>query len=396
MAGVGGWSGLVPTSVRNLQEEYWDPEKAKKLSEVAYKKYEKRRTGCLNCPLACLHWYEMERAGELLACEGMHANSVRGFGSNWDVDDPYAVLKAHALCNQLGLDVDGVSASIAWAIECYEKGIINKNETMGLELQWGHARDLLRLIEAIAYCRGFGSILGHGVNEAARIVGRGSEKFAMQVKGVGINEQGVRSHKAWSLGIAVSSRGGGHLSGSPQTENRQLPAWVGKWLFDNEEAGNPISYTGKGRLVYWYEIYKALVDSLGICYFNAGWYEVALTDVDNFALLYSYLTGIDLTKNKMWDIGRRIVNMEKAFNTVHAGFTREHDILPDRVMKEPLSCGPYQGQYMDSGKFQVMLDEYYSCHGWDVQTGLQKADNLKKLGAQETLDFLIKYRGYRG
>lgn len=394
MAGVGGWSGKVPTSVRNLQEEYWDPEKSKKICEGAYKKYEKGRTGCFNCSLKCLHLYEMEKEGEVIFCEGMHANSVRGFGSNWDVDDPYAILKAHALCNQLGLDVDGVSSAIAWAIECYENGIINKNDTMGLELRWGNAKDLLRLIEDIAYGRGFGRILACGVSQASKMVGGRSREFAMEVKGIGINEQGLRSHKAWSLGVAVSARGGGHLSGSPQTENRQIPPFVGQWLFGNEEAGNPTSYTGKGKLVYWYEIYKALVDSLGICYFNAGWYEVALADVENFAMLYTHLTGVDMTKDEMWIIGRKIVNLEKAFNTVHAGFTREHDTLPRRIFEQPLTVGPFKGECMERDKFEKMLDEYYSCHGWNPQTGLQKLDTLMNLGAQEIADFLARHGKY--
>jgi len=83
MAGVGGWSGLVPTSVNNLQEEYWDPTKSKNINAAAYKPYIRGRVNCHNCPLYCLHLYEMEREGEVLRCEGMHANSVRGFGSNW-------------------------------------------------------------------------------------------------------------------------------------------------------------------------------------------------------------------------------------------------------------------------------------------------------------------------
>ena len=253
MAGVGGWSGKVPTSVRNLQEEYWEPEKIKKVSEEAYKPYEKKRTRCYNCPLACLHYYEMEKDGEVLACEGMHANSVRGFASNWDIDDAFDVLKIHSLCNKYGLDVDGVSATVAWAIECFEEGILTEEDTLGLQLKWGNSKDLIKLVEQIALRKDFGDLLAKGVYNASKIIGRGSEKYAMQIKGVGINEQGVHSHKAWSLAIATSTRGGGHLSGAPQTENRQIPPEVGKWLFNNPEAGIPSSYNGKGKLVAWFE-----------------------------------------------------------------------------------------------------------------------------------------------
>lgn len=387
MAGVGGWSGKVPTSVRNLQEEYWDPDKAKKVSEEAYKPYEKERTHCYNCPLACLHYYEMEKDGEVLSCEGMHANSVRGFASNWDIDDPFDVLKIHALCNKHGMDVDGVSAAVAWAIECFEEGIINEKDTYGLTLKWGNSKDLIKLVEQMAYRKDFGDLLSEGVGNASRIIGRGSDKYAMQIKGVGINEQGVHSHKAWSLAIATSTRGSGHLSGAPQTENRQIPEQTGKWLFNCEEAGIPGSYKGKGKLVAWFEKYKAIIDSIGICYFDAGWYDVALSDIKHFTRMYQAFTGEAITDNEMWSIAERILNLERAFNTVHAGFTRKDDYLPKRIMEEPLNVGPFKGEYMDKEKFDAMLDEYYEAQGLCKETGLQKRETIEKLG----MNYLIEY-----
>ena len=388
MAGVGGWSGKVPTSVRNLQEEYWDPHKSEKINGDAFKKYSTARTTCYNCSLACLNWYEMEHNGEKLAGEGMHANSVRGLGSNWDVDDPYYVLKAHLLCNNLGLDVDGVSSTIAYAIECFENGIIDKKDTFGLELRWGNGEAFLKLLENIANRKDFGNILAEGTLGSAKIIGKNSEQYAMQVKGVGINEQGVRSHKAWSFSIAVSSRGGGHLSGAPQTENRQIPENICKWLFGVPTFGIPGSYEKKGELVAWYEVYKAIVDSVGICYFDAGWYEVGLADTWHFVELFRALTGEDMTKTKIWNIGQKIINMEKAFNTVHAGFSRDDDTLPLRVMEQPLSVGPYKGEFMDPEKFQKMLDEYYSRNGWNTKTGMQGAAFLENLGADEIIKYL--------
>jgi aldehyde:ferredoxin oxidoreductase len=388
MAGVGGWSGKVPTSVKNLQEEFWDPEKSSKINGDAFKKYSKERTTCYNCSLTCLNWYEMEKNGETLSGEGMHANSVRGFGSNWDVDDPFSVLKAHLLCNELGLDVDGVSASIAFAIECFEKGIIDKKDTSGLKLNWGNAEAFLELIVNIANRKDFGDILAEGTLSASKVFGKESYPFAMQVKGIGINEQGVHSHKAWSFAIAVSSRGGGHLSGAPQTENRQTSENISKWLFGVSTYGNPVSYDKKGELVAWYEIYKAIVDSVGICYFDAGWYEVALSDTWHFVELFKALTGDNISKEKFWDIGIKIVNFEKAFNTVHAGFSRSDDILPERVMEIPLSVGPYKGEFMDPAQFQIMLDEYYTKHGWNTETGMQEISHLEKLGTDDIIEYL--------
>ncbi len=391
MAGVGGWSGLVPTSVNNLQEEYWDSEKSQRINEAAYKPFEKERVNCYNCPLYCLHLYEMEKRGEIIRCEGMHANSVRGFGSNWGVDDPFAVLKAHALCNMLGLDVDGVSSVIAWALECFEKGFLNSNDTGGRSLSWGDHETLLPLIEDIALRRGFGDVLAEGVYKAALQFGAECTEPAINFKKVGINEQGLRSHRAWSFGMAVSSRGGGHLSGSPQTENRQLPENVGKWLFGLAGAGKPTSYEGKGKLVAWYEIYKALVDSMGLCYFTAGWYEVALADVNNLVDCYNALLGTESSREEFWHEGEHIINMEKAFNTVHAGFDRSDDTLPARIVKAPLTEGPYKGEYFDALKFENMLNEYYAFYKWDKDSGLQRQSILKEKGFLEVACFLNKH-----
>jgi len=389
MSGAGGWNGKVPVAVRNLQDEYWEPEKLANIKEESFKKYEVKRVGCPQCPLKCTHLYEMQDGAEVLFGEGMHANSVRGLGTNWEVDNPLAIFKAHLLCNKLGLDVDGTSSAVAWAIECFEKGKIGEDETQGLMLRWGNHEHLVKMVEDIAWRRGFGAVLADGVYRAAQAVGNGTEEFAMSVKKVGINEQSLRSHKAWALGIATSTRGGGHLCGSPQTERRgTLPPNTG-WLFNDEGLGDPGSYSGKGRLVAWYETYKAIVDSVGSCYFCAGWYEVSLAHLGFFVELYNAFTGEEITKEEMWRIGERIINYEKAFNTVCAGFSRGDDFLPRRVTDMPVSAGPYQGERVELDKFNSMLDEYYIAHGWDPVTGKQTKDSLLRLG----LDELVAYLG---
>ncbi len=388
-AGAGGLTGKAPTSVRNSLDEYWDPDKNSKVTESAYKKYEIGRSTCYNCAIACLHEYEMEYDGETVKGIGMHANSVRAFSSNWDVDDPAAVFKAHVLCNEYGLDVDGTSATIAWAIECYEEGIITDEDTHGRKLTWGNHKELIKLITDVAYREKFGDVLAEGVVNAARIIGRDSIKHAMQVKGVGINEQSLRTHKAWALGIAISTRGSGHVSASPQTEKRGIAPETGEWLFGNPEAGDPVSYRGKGKLVGWYEIYKALVDSVGICYFNAGWYEFALSDVTYFRELYNSITGTELSNEELWRIGEEVVNMEKAINTVFAGFTRKDDYLPERVMTIPISGGKFKGEIMHRDKYDEMLEEYYEFHGWDRKTGLQDIGRLEEKGFERIAKFLV-------
>jgi aldehyde:ferredoxin oxidoreductase len=158
MAGAGGFSGLVPTGVRNLQDEYLSPARAAPIKEEAFQRWEVRRVGCLGCAVQCLHVYHMEsgKYGSLMA-EGMHANSVRGLASNWGVDDPEDLLMAHTTCNEYGLDVDGVSAAVAFALECAERGLLPVEQPGGVRLKWGMAPPLsswsARLEKAPAWAR---------------------------------------------------------------------------------------------------------------------------------------------------------------------------------------------------------------------------------------------------
>lgn len=390
-AGAGGLTGTAPTSVRNSLDEYWDPEKNEKVREHSYNRYLKKRTNCYNCPIYCMHYYEMEYKGEKLAGEGMHANSVRGFSSNWDVDDQKGVFKAHLLCNQYGMDVDGTSSTIAFAMECFENGLIDTADTFGLSLNWGNIDDALKLINDIAYRKNFGKILGEGAVKAAEAIGRGSINHVMQAKGVGINEQSLRTHKAWAFSIGVSSRGSGHVSGAPQTEKRGIAPEICEWLFGCPEAGDPTSYNGKAKLVAWYEVYKAIVDSIGLCYFNAGWYELALADIGFYVDLFNSMTGWNITREELWKIGERILNIEKVINIKYANLTRKDDYLPARIMEIPISDGKYKGEVMHRDRYDQMLDEYYTAHGWDTQTGYPKKEKLEDLGLGDAVALIAAH-----
>jgi len=380
MAAAGGWSGGAPASVRNLQDEYWPVQKNRLISETAFKaEYEVGRTGCPGCFIRCLHLYRLPN-GRL--CEGMHANSVRGFGPNWDVCDRRAILEVHAACNALGLDVDGTSATVAWAMEGFEHGWLSAHTWRGSTVRFGDSRQALKLVRQIAHREGLGDLLAEGVSLAAQQVGGAAVKAAMHVKGVGINEQALRSHRAWALGVAVSTRGGGHLGGSPQTENRQLSAEAGASLFGCPAAGDPTAYTGKERLVYWFDAYKAVIDCLGLCYLVYGWYDVALADPGNLCRLLKATGTAELSEGELLTIGHRIVNVERAFNTLHGRMSRRDDYLPERVMSVPVSGGIFSGCRIDRDAFDAMLTKYYALQGWDPATGLQRLPRLQSLGLE--------------
>ena len=389
MAGAGGFSGLVPTGVKNLSDEYLTPEESAPIREETFRQWEKRRTGCLTCQIKCLHWYEMESSEYgSLAAEGLHANSVRGLASNLGIDDPGALLAIHHLCNEYSLDVDGVSAAVAFALECAENEIMPKEHPGKVYLEWGNGPGLVNLVRQMGEAEGLGKILNQGVHRAAEIIGEESKQYAMTTKKVGINEQGLRSHRAWALGVIASSRGGGHLGGSPQTENRRISEESGQKLFNNPQAGNPASYQGKGELAAWTEGLKAVIDSLGLCYFVFGWYDLSFGNPAELAELLNLATGQKISGDEIHQIGLRIHTLERYLNYLLAGYDRADDTLPDRFFDTAISNGPYQGERLDRDEVEKALSAYYLALGWDVETGLPSEKYLAECG----LGFLLTQR----
>lgn len=380
--GAGGPSGYANQPVRNYRDEYWPPEKS---AEIAYsvvrERYEVRRLSCFNCPLYCSHFYRIEEgpyAGT--ACEGMQANQVKGFGSNLEIRDPAALIKLVGTCNEHGLDSDAAAATLGWAFELYERGIIDRSDTGGLELTWGNHGAAVALVEDTVYRRGFGEILAHGLRRAAELVGQGSDRYAMQVKGAELNEGGMRFNRAWALGIMTSTRGGGHLDGASTMGFNQISPEQGQSRFGVPTAGDPLLYEENVALVLWFEDFKAAVDALGMCYFGSTWTDPELLGPEDYASLFSSATGQSTSPEELGHIGRRIHNVEKAFNTLHAGFTRSDDQPPRRLLEDPALSGPYKGERLDPARWEAMLDEYYRQQGWDTATGWQTRAGLDALG----------------
>ena len=313
-----------------------------------------------------------------LTVEGIHTNTVRALGSNLDITDAEAVLKGQALINQLGLNIDAVGSAMAWAYEAYERGLLTVADTDGLELTWGNADAMLELLQRIASRRGIGDLLAHGVAEAARIFGKGAEAFAMHAKGQGLNEQTVRSHKGWALGIFTSTRGGGHLNGASLVERLGMDPGKAKQIFGSEAVVRPEAYEGKGAVTAWFEAFKSIVDSVGICSYTTAWIDLDLIGLSEIAVLMEKVTGAKFDVDQLAHVGRRIQNIEKAFNTLHAGFTRKDDRPSPRFFETAISAGQYAGAKLDAAGYERMLDDYYAAHGWDPVTGWQTANCLDK------------------
>jgi aldehyde:ferredoxin oxidoreductase len=362
--------------VKNFQDDYWNHQKIKKVSqEHLNSNFEIRKLACFNCPIHCSHLYRIpQQTSSDLISEGFQLNVDWDFGGKIDITDVEALLKINTLCNQLGLDLDNSSAPIAWAFELYEKGIIGKDETDGLDLIWGDADVVIKLLHKISKRQGFGKILAEGSLRASKIIGRGSEKYISHIKGQDSIEA-LRTDKGWLLGCITSARGGGHLDGAFQTH--KIP-----------EAGEPDSYNSKAEKVFWFERFKAAVDMIGVCYFATVWSDKDLIGPDDLSRLFSTATGISISGSDLMRIGRIVRNIEKGFNTIHAGFKRSNDYPPERFFKEPIASGPNKGRIVSKEGVDRMLDEYYLLHGWDRDTGWQTSKCLDELELNEVKEKL--------
>ena len=243
----------VPTRpVRNYQDEFISPEETKGLHHEVFKaNYEKEKyLCCFNCPINCGRVYEVSE-GDYRGTKSrkLEANTISDFGPKLGITDPAAIIKLHSLCDQYGLDMDNTAGSIAWAMECYQRGIISKSDADGLDLGWGNHRAVSALVTKIAFRDGFGDLLSLGCKKASEIVGGQSEKFCMHVKGQELMEA-IRSPKAWALGVVVSERGGGHTRGAPLSDLKGVSSKIGEKLWGVPRGQRPDAISGARRRLF--------------------------------------------------------------------------------------------------------------------------------------------------
>ena len=361
--------------VRNGQDDYWDPNKIEKVAGEALKPYRKRILGCFSCPVGCMPLMEVENGPYKIRGEGWWNNSSNSYCTRVDCYNPEAAIKSHLLANQLGLDGDNAAVVIAWAMECYERGLLTKEETDGVELTWGNHDAVLQMLEKLAYRDGIGDLLSSGVKIASEKLGKGSESFALHIKGQDTID-GMRISKGWSFGIVTSPTAGRHLRGAVHS-------------LRPEEF---LSYEGVPERVFKQEQFKAILDMTGVCLYNHGILSWETPMGENAAGLLAEMTssatGIELSVDKFMQIGRQVHNLEKAFNTLHAGFTRRDDYPPERYWNEPVKSGPFKGERIDHDAWEKMLDDYYALQGWEKQTGWQTASCLERIGLKEVAEKL--------
>ncbi|MFX0094310.1 MAG: aldehyde ferredoxin oxidoreductase family protein [Candidatus Hodarchaeota archaeon] len=338
-------------------------------------------SGCYGCQVSCRHRYILKDGSHApIFGEGPEYTSLGAFGTMVNCKKMETVLVANHLVNKYGIDTLEVGGIIAWAMELYEKGIIDEKMTDGLKLEWGDEEVLFELIRKSAYREGFGNILADGLRPAIARIGKESEYYAIEVKGLSNLHSDERPTPSLALNIAVSTRGADHLRGRPAIDLYGLPEDFLEARYGGSVSSDYTSYEGKSRMVRWQELLYAVTDSIGICKFQTVFCAVHAPNWDEFSKLIYLTSGLELSKSQLMEIGQKIYTVERMFNN-REGFSRKDDILPKRYFKEPtpLGLGIAKGKTIDKDKFEKMLDEYYELYGWDNK-GVPTEETLKKLG----------------
>ena len=379
-----GWNTNIVT--KNGQDDQWEYEKRIKLMnpQNGIPSMQKGVRACYMCPTGCMPVMEINRGKyQGTKGEGFWINTIMGHACRFDISDPEAVVESWILTNKLGLDGDYVASGLSWVFELYEKGLITKEDTDGLELDWGNSQSLIAMIKKLAYREGIGDLLADGIIEAARRIGHDTEYYHIQVKGQPSIEP-FRVPKGWALAVSTSPVAGRHLRGATMGSKRYGPK-------PRPGDFNVIDYQNQAQGVVWQGKTKELEDNLGICNYVGTWSGANFLDITDFVELINSGMGIDLSEEDLMEhyapLGR---NMEKAFNSLHTPMSRNDDMPPKRFMDEGVQSGPYKGHRIDKNKFNHMLDEFYRLWGWDVQTGMQTRTGLTNLGLEEIAGKLAK------
>jgi aldehyde:ferredoxin oxidoreductase len=347
--------------------------------------------GCFGCIIHCRHRYMLDGIYD----EGPEYAAQGAFGWEVGCNDFETVLMGNHLSNHWGVDILETGSMMAWAMELYEKGIINDEDTGGLKLEWGNTEAVLELIRQIAFREGIGDILAEGPKRAAAKIGRDSLKYNIQVKGMSNLHSDERPTPALALGVATATRGSDHLRSRPGIDLYNLPVPALEKVYNNpvEYKGTYTSdyrdYEGKPWQVIWHEMLYMSIDCAGVCKYHCTFLSPNLINFEHISKFLHYNVGLELSPREVWDAAERCYNIERMFN-LREGFDRKDDMLSDRYFDEPTKRGLaiVRGRSLDREKFNGMLDEYYELHGWD-KNGVPTQETLERLGLDHEPSHLL-------
>ncbi|MHC4398576.1 MAG: aldehyde ferredoxin oxidoreductase family protein [Planctomycetota bacterium] len=371
----GSMAGLVAkgdTPVKNWSGVGEDDfPQASNISDDAVVAIEQKKYACWRCPMAC--------GGITKVSEGRHAcvghkpeyETLGAFGSMCLNDDLASINLCNDLCNRAGMDTISTGSTVAFAIECFENGLITPDQTGGIELRWGNADAIVAITRAIARREGFGAVLADGTRRAAEQIGKGAERFAVEVGGEELPMHDPRLVPGAATSYKMDATPGRHT---------QMSTWIlelGAGPPDLVEQPQPQHhYPGKGKAHATIHNYFHVGQAAGMCMFTLLTLEPsAVTDS------LTCVTGRPFTLDDVLTCGARIAALRTAFN-LREGVKNVDFRLPDRAVgRPPLGSGPTAGRTVD---VDAQVKDYLEAMGWDVQTGTPTTETLRKLG----LDFV--------
>jgi aldehyde:ferredoxin oxidoreductase len=331
-------------------------------------KYQTKKSGCGNCPVNC--------GGTVTVKEGPYAvegrkpeyETLASLGAMCLNSNAESIIKANDLCDRYGLDTISAGSAIAFAMECYEKGIISKKETGGIELTWGNPSAIVAMVEKIGKREGFGHVLADGVKRAAERIGKGAEDCAIHVDG---QEPGMHDPRL------ILYRGLGYISA--QAPGRHMVS-MGPFRLATEgklgsspdlkapEGENELDKNGK---------FQAMGVSYAQAFSDSGLCLMVLSSGNDYPLaeFVSAVTGWNFSARESITAGRRTLTLLQAFNH-REGWKASDYTLPERISRPP-TMGPYAGRHVD---FAALKSSYYKNMGWDEKTGLPSQACLSELG----------------
>jgi len=327
---------------------------------------------CFACPTACGKYSHVKTKSREFYVEGPEYETIAMIGSDNGLDDIRDIAYANYLCDEMGLDTISAGNIAAFAIECFNKGIITEKDTGGVSLKFGDSESVFHLIELMGKQEKIGELLSHGVKYASEKLGHGSEKFACHVKGLEIS--GYEFHRAPAMALAYMTADiGAH-------HNR---AWA--ITYDIEVGRDKIE--GKAERVILLQHIRPLFDIMGAC--RLQWVEVGLP-LDTYPPLFNAITGFDLNWEDMLKTAERVWNLTRCFWVREVpDFGRSWDKPPARFIEEPITDGPTKGAKMSPKDVEQLLDDYYRLRGWN-SNGIPTEDKLKELGLEWVVDDLKK------
>ncbi|MDY6969277.1 MAG: aldehyde ferredoxin oxidoreductase family protein, partial [Spirochaetota bacterium] len=367
---IKNWSGVA-------YKDFPMKTSSSKISDDNVIKYVKKKFSCTACPVGCGGIVEIKEGEKIKESHKPEYESIAAFGSVILNNDMESILKANDMCNNAGIDTISAGATLGFAIECYENGLITSEDTDGIELKWGDSDAVLKMLDKMIIRDGFGDTLADGTKVAAEKIGKGSDKFAMHVGGQEVAMHDPRLNPGFGTTYVSDPTPGRHTQAGLGYEQMGLGIMNEKLLgkYNLPKKQKKYDFHGKGKKGALVSAYGQIINCTGLCMFH-------FLIVPDYPLLdfINAATGWNISQDDLITTGMRIQTLRNLFN-VREGIKPKDFALPERIAGKPaLAKGPLKGVAID---IDTLKSDYYKEMGWDYETGMPFDEKLKELSLEK-------------